>query len=670
MVAVDAEHAHRRLARWIGSDPFEGRVGTIRLVRGDAAMEGEGQTLLWARAYNVGYALWLYFVKREPEAYAARVTEYLANHLEAPSRDPVTRFTSFLADGKGGRADGLDAFAKRFSAFLKDVTGGTSAPWRQEWIAQNRESEQDAVHHRGPPGPDAAELSSAYDQELFDRSTHPPHRVRHAAPEFGEVHAAEAGRFFAAIGDAEGVARAYAWSREVDEPTRAALAAVVAALDGTGQADAAWAEELCRAELGESVAPRETATAQHVARALKPLLAVLEAEIAKSAESLPRATAVLQAELNELRRLAGATSAAEAAEVAEPAIGLVAAGLVADAWNAANATPGAPWAAREPYDLVLGRKSAGAREASESAADEAGTVRPVFVCTQQAWSAAYTLRAHVVPRSARTTLGVVVGRTRADRGTLIELKSGATPSPSGPGSADDVTVRIDDFRNADWGVTEPSRRTKVTAPSRGYELVVHVSGPTVRVQIDGADVHSFRSATGLPLAGHIGFLLTEGVAELRDLRAARRVDATDLTLTLDRLSTTSRASWIGRRVTDVPTDPLGTILLVLPNDASGGAGERDVVATLGQTKKFVGPADHAARVRVVVPADAEEVAVAWEGVLPGRVHTRDAADIPGVTAPTWCALDARGVIRSTGTWMRGDRQLHRLRTLLHRLRGW
>ena len=35
MVAVDVEAVHRRLAAWIGSDPFEDRVGTIRLVAGD-----------------------------------------------------------------------------------------------------------------------------------------------------------------------------------------------------------------------------------------------------------------------------------------------------------------------------------------------------------------------------------------------------------------------------------------------------------------------------------------------------------------------------------------------------------------------------------------------------------------------------------------------------------
>jgi len=750
LVAVDVEAVHRRLAAWIGKDPFAGRIGTIRLVRGDADMEGEGQSLLWARAFNagevtispvhitsrrwlargfshelthrfdgelygalpgwlregranhaqvastvatadefdqravdfdmlgraaragyadsaslkallsgrprrpqddydVGYALWLYLSRRAGDAYGSRLEPYLASHRKAAGGDPAARLSQHLADGAEGRAKGLDAFARDFAAFLADVTAASLPTWVREWQAQNAAATAEADAQRRASGAEN-EFAGAADQEIFDRSNHLPHRKRYVVPEFGEAHAFAAGRFFAATDDAEGAAAAFAWSQEVDEPTRERLREIAAFHDASGNDASAWAVRCELAEFHGEEFVDEPLVPADVARALRALRDALRGR--------PRAAAALHAEADVLASLLGVAADDPGTAVAEPepAIGIVA-DLTADAWAPGGVYVGAPdgpWTTRDPYDVVLGTDTAGPR--SDGAAPElSGTRAPLFVRSGEVFDAAISFRARVVPRTAATIFGVVVGRTRADRGTLIEFSSGA-------GGA--LTVRIDDLRDSDWGVCVRRATTTLASQDGDYDLALDVLGAAIRVRIDDLDVLSFRTATGAPLRGEIGLLLTAGSAEVRRPRVARLPGRPRFDVALADLAAAPRASWSGREFVDLPRDPLGTLLLVVP----GGAGEPGAV--LAQAAKSLGPADHTARIRVLVPGGADAAAPEWEREFPGRVHRMAGHGVPGAAGPLWCAVDEHGVIRSTGSWTERDPQIHRLRTLLHRVRGW
>ena len=114
-------------------------------------------------------------------------------------------------------------------------------------------------------------------------------------------------------------------------------------------------------------------------------------------------------------------------------------------------------------------------------------------------------------------------------------------------------VTFGDARDADWAVATPSVPFIPSSADGGFDVTLRVVGAAVQVELDGVPYHSYGTATGLPLEGHVGFYVAQGAVRFLRPRFARLPGARSLAITADDGTLTPPAAWNGRRAIALST---------------------------------------------------------------------------------------------------------------------
>src|SRR5439155_6679039 len=163
----------------------------------------------------------------------------------------------------------------------------------------------------------------------------------------------------------------------------------------------------------------------------------------------------------------------------------------------------------------------------------------------------------------------IVGWTRHDRGVEVSFQAGDRAAAERTGEsvagASGAEISVSDLREVDGRATTLSRHVGVLDARAGFDLAIHVSGPYVRVEVDGKDAMSFRRVTGEPVEGSIGFAIDRGRTVFAEVRVERhRVLGPEAACRCDRfdaplsLSVPARFSWtslVGRHVVGLEPSP-------------------------------------------------------------------------------------------------------------------
>ncbi|MHC4224233.1 MAG: hypothetical protein ACYSUN_09615, partial [Planctomycetota bacterium] len=382
-------------------------------------------------------------------------------------------------------------------------------------------------------------------------------------------------------------------------------------------------------------------------------------------------------------------------------------GLGEEYWAPAESKLNRSYHIGRPGLLVMGRRKPRKGETSGFTRD-AG-VRRTFVRGTKWYDGTYTLRVRVKFISAHLGAAIVLGHARKDRGLILHLRGGdwayaVGRKEEGVGFPS-ISLRLDDLRSYDGGVSDMGRSISFRTPRTSCLVTVHVSGSFVQVLVDGEEVRTHRTATGLPIEGRIGFYLGSGQVafdrpEVRRHRALGDMATcpcrhADEPIDLTKPSHLQWESWAGRRVRGVERNPLGTILLLYPESLWN---ESDAEEALSIWAGNVGE-QAVARIRVAYPKAAEipegwpksilvphaglpqlhEAREAWlkeearravdrnkdpdEEIALRRLRDECAERTP------WAAIDPRGIVRSRATSF-DARWSGNYRALLFRLRGW
>jgi len=207
-----------------------------------------------------------------------------------------------------------------------------------------------------------------------------------------------------------------------------------------------------------------------------------------------------------------------------PWVGLFASGLEEAYWAPEKTEERGLWHVDPAGLLVLGR-----RKPLESLTGftRDADIRQTYVRAREWFAGTYTLRVRVRFVSAHLTGGIVIGETRHDRGLYVSLGGGdwayAVGRKKEGARFRGLHVGLDDLRAYDRGVGRMRRQVSFESPKTSVVVTVRVSGPFVRVRIDGRDVLSHRTTTGLPIEGRIGFHLGSGLAAFERPEVARHV---------------------------------------------------------------------------------------------------------------------------------------------------
>jgi hypothetical protein len=336
-----------------------------------------------------------------------------------------------------------------------------------------------------------------------------------------------------------------------------------------------------------------------------------------------------------------------------------------------------------PGRLVLGRaKPAPARSGRIR---DAG-IRRVFVRDREFHEGTWSVRTRIRLLTSVFEAYLVLGHTRHDRGMSVRLSGGdwlfqnrrrpeATP-------LDGVRVVLTDHRPFDPTSILLSEVGAVTPARDEFELEVDVSGPLVRVRIDGRPVLTHRRTTGDPVEGHLGFGLTRGVVSLLDpeVRHHRVLGdgrvcpcaGHDEAIRFDRPISFPLATCVGRRVIGLPVSPTGTLLLWYADwKAFRGDAAAVVRRAVEHSRKRFSLLDLPIEVAVALPPGArteDEIPAATEvGVAPDRLvlHRGHSGPIWG-GGPAWLLVDDRGIVRCGGPGFLAEPAF----SLVHRLVGW
>ncbi len=653
--------------------------------------------------YDAGYSLWLFLTRfrgfsegqQEAPLYAPQIPAWLRRHAKDLKTDPVERFAAAFADGRDGRAAELDALLAQFERFAGEGGSGARPPaaWKATWEGWERAAWEKLARESNRP------------ETLYDAATWTPDRRRSDPPAPGEGRARRAAELLLANGQKSAALEALHWSLQADEPG-ADVWARAAEIEGAGgDAAAAWAARATAwrlrggdvASVGAappSVSPAwraamslATAYRDHAEQALaagqRRVAAALRAEHDRIAEVL---AVPLAGELPPVEGGDGAASAARPAPRAPelcPPRGLLAEGLVEERWAPLDSEPGMPWFQPAPDILELGRN---APAADVSGALRDAQTRKIAVRTRGWHTGTYTVRTRVRFVSAFAYALLVVGRTGRDRGVQLRLSGGdwayATGAKDGSLQLSGVAWHLDDLRPWHDHVGRTSGEARFASPREVFDVEVVVSGPFVRVAIDGVPRGSFRRATGAPVEGAVVFGLRLGIVRFEEPAVQRhRVlgpdraspeERFDEPLRLDRPLAFAWATAPGRRVEGVPADPRGTLLLWFPDSTGDDPWSRDsLVPKVDSVRASVlGPWASYPRAVALLPAAALAGPPSWgpdaldvdavaghaghaglaelvEAIESGSAAAEDWSHAYG-TRPVWIALDASNVIRSCG----------------------
>jgi len=672
--------------------------------------------------YTAGYSLWVYLTRYRARQYAARVPGYLKSFRAKPGWPAMQRFNSYFLDGKQGRPKKLAPLAQDFGRFLDEGGSIDTVEWKKQWRQLARAARTEANDQRAKAAAAAGgkELGSPYDSEILDRSNWNLFRRRSDDPIFGERHAYAAGLWLESQNNDAAAAVAFAWAAAVDELEAAQLEHIAALHARRGNPAVAWLHRLearGRAIHEIDLGGRTPAPVVTLQQLVRPLLNTWrDNETSHRARGFGRAARMLLAERAMLARAAGIELKNPAADDAEPLgkdrlppdcgpfTSVLAGGVVKGYWAPAESNINNNWHIPAPGRLVLGLSKP--RKETSGFKRDAG-VRKVFVRTRETYDQTYTFRVRVKFISAHLGGAIVFGQTRKDRGLVLHLNGGDWAYAVGRKKEGfgfrGISVRLDDLRAYDSGVTSLWSRIRFRTPKTSCLLTVRVSGSFVRVRVDDQEACSHRTATGIPIAGPIGFYLGSGLVgfDNPEVRRHRVIGAqatcpcehADAPIDFNKPCRIDWKVWQGRRVLGVPKDPLGTFLLCYPKKTWK---EHDAVATLLVLRKNLKGSE--ARLKAVYPKNATvpeewpkailfphsglrpllKAREAWVGAEAKRESQMNKRATEqsalrrlrgeGPARPPWIAIDPHGIIRSravwTDPWWGGPP-----RNLLRRLRG-
>jgi hypothetical protein len=683
--------------------------------------------------YPVGYTLWIYLTRYRVGLYAARVQPYMDSFKSKRGLSPEARFRMYFLDGKKGRPDDWKIFFDDWSKWVGEGASLNSFPWKKAWGDQRREAQKKASSERHAAQQKAAgkEIEAPNDREILDRSNWKTFRGRGEEPDFGEGHAYSAGLWFERHGMEREAALSFTWARAVDETTAEQFEHIAQLHAKAGRPGRAWLIRLAARQVSLRPVPptRAPGMVTPVQSMVRPMLEDhAKAEATHRGAGRPRAARAHRADRMRLSRRAGIPRGAVAADDVrfrgmdappadcEPYAGLLRGGLVPDIWTPAESRKSKAFHIAAPRTLVLG--TAKPLATTSGFRRDAG-VRKFFFRSKEWLAGTYTVRTRVRLVSAHLNAALMIGHTRHDRALVLNFSGGdwayAVGRKKETAGFAGVHVSLSDRRSYDGGVSRMSKHVAFASRKTSFLVTVRVSGSFVRVFIDDRAVLSHRTATGIPIAGRVGFYLGSGLIAFENpvVRRHRVIGpaalstsgAGDAPLAFDRACDVPYETWQGRRVRGIPRDDHGTLLLCY-GKAHGDPWKspEELESAVRIWSRVLDEASAKLRVRAIVPKQAEATIAAWKDVLPAGsvlVHAglpsveaaleewtqataKRRSERPGGpdeetaratlkdelrTRPVWVAIDQRGIVRATGLWIeRHHRGRHR--TLIRRLRGY
>ncbi len=642
--------------------------------------------------YPGGYSLYTFLRRfrgfdgkqKDKPLFASRLPAYMASFRARSMVPPEKRLVGHFADGKDGRPDGFSAFADMWARFLREggLVGRDKGTWVEAWDDADTEAREKAQRHRSRSA------------DVFDRKTFQPGRTRHDPPDHGQEHARVAARLLTAGGKTAAALEAYHWALRADEATAEDFVAAAALAESAGREDVAWVSRLLahridppahavpEGELSGAASPawraaRAAADAYGVRAAAAHEAGHLRLARALRAEQDAIVAWLGQARIADLTPEEATLVGGVSPRVPElrPERNLVIGGLVEERWAPLDSEPGEPWYAPDGHSVELGRREPGK---SQTGQVRDGRERRIFVRTKDWLSGTYSVRVRVRFLSLLTMSRIVIGQTHRDRGVEIHVNSGEwrRDDDAKKRGLRSIQLNVTDLRPYSGKTSPLSERVGFSSPREVFEVVAHVTGPYVRVLINGKERVSFRRETGQPIEGHVGFGLQRGIVRFEEPVTRRhRVLGPDRVSPAERfdapldLSRESDFPWdtiVGRRVVGLPRHARGTLLLWWPEDTPDELWElSEMNQKHVKCTAWVERGGFPVSVRVAVPQDAPEDIPVWaeQPFLRhhGHADVSDSVKRAGEEEdgggylwrgyppiPVWLMLDERNVVRSAG----------------------
>jgi len=477
----------------------------------------------------VGYTLWVYLTRWRGDLYGERVQPYMNSYKSKRGLKPEARFRMYFLDGKKGRPDEWKVLFADWSKWVAEGASLESFAWKKAWGDERRNARQQASTERQKAQKAAAgqEIEAPFDREILDRSNWKTFRGRGEEPDFGEGHAYAAGLWFEAHGMEREAALGFTWAREVDETTAGQFEHVAEFHAKRGKPGQAWLMRLAARERSVTPIILEGApgTVTPVQSLVRPLLDEhAAAETAQRAATRVRVARAHLADRVRLAERAGITLKSVAADDVkfrgldaqpadcEPYASLLRGGLVSEIWTPSESKKSSAFHIASPNTLVIGSRKP---LATTSGFRRDAGVRKFFFRGTEWLEGTYDIRVRVQLVSAHLNASLMIGHTRHDRALVVNFGGGdwayAVGRKKETAGFSGIGVSLSDRRTYDSGVSR--MRTHVTFKSRktSFLATIRVSGSFVRVFIDDQAVLSHRTATGVPIAGHVGFYLGSGL---------------------------------------------------------------------------------------------------------------------------------------------------------------
>lgn len=572
--------------------------------------------------YVAGYALYVYLNTWKEDdrlIYADRLLDFMQT-ARSGIKSRKNHFVKHFADGKEGRPDGLEEFAKAFHTFIRGFHWKVRAEEKPPWIAWYTQKVPE-----GPPH-----------QYVYDEPTWTWSRVR-AEPFFGQDQAREAGRILLELGRREEGVRSLVWALSVDGPTPESEGLLADALKTMGRKDAAWVMRHCSAFPHE--ASGDSAPFLSALRQTRILLQALEEAAADySSQEMPRTAAALTADRNRIAAWLGLerikrpeSSGRRAGEVKKA--GRV--GAAAGPEAAPEKTPLHPfdtgpihartngwiedkltsyeefrkenlWFATENGDLHMGRRKP---RKGTGILDRAAHRNHAFA-RSDIWllPGAYRIKTRIKFTTSYVSGAVIFGYTRRDYHLRLNFSAGDLMFAIGESEKEPtfeaVHFGVNGLRTRDGALPGSlcGGKFEFARPMPAFDLELLVDGATVQVFINGKWVGNYHTVDGVPIEGYVGVATSYGAVCAQRL-FVERLDRSRLAALpgrpvfgLDLRNPNSRrfAELANHPVSGVPRSVNGTVLLWIPMPWLGGGDELDpewvvsrAVTAAGRTRAFL-----------------------------------------------------------------------------------
>lgn len=621
--------------------------------------------------YTAGYALYTFLKLWEIDGkrvFRKKLALYMRKAFLGRKK-PVDWFVKHFADGKQGRPDGFENFRKVWSDFLRgcyDKCWNKTVPWIDRYVVRIPGSRRNAL--------------------VLDEPTWSWARNR-AEPWFGQGHAFDAGRILARLGRSREACLALLWALQVDGwrlPITELLAPQLARI---GRQDLVWTLERLAAPRYPERSP--SLRGQSLLQGL-PKLRAYGHRLLATADQLAAQhhDFAARALREEHANLAGWTgwktqrppALARAPRIfyplTEPEHPLGLFGYQEDGLTGAEErrVPGL-WYETDEGDLHVGRKRP---RDKTGVLDKRARIRDAFVRTIE-WMAPgeYVIRARIHITTSYVNGGLVIGYTRRDRNLRLTFTAGDYLVSIGKKQTDKIEIKKVRFglrglweREGKLSRSNPGATRTWKNPTSFFAVEAHVSGPTVRIRIDGKPLFSYTTPDLSPIEGQVGLYLHNGAVRLHhptlqrldrgNLRGLRREPGFDPS----RPDPRSLAQLLGRP-SRLPTSPEGSLILWLPKKLAKDADPTTTLAMAArQLRKLLTDPLHYPQTwhlytptskprKAGEPSD-DDIALLIPPLFKKRaeLHHHTLTTTPFTKHPWLLFVDAQGVLREAVTLTR------------------